>query len=923
MLLDRKSSRSSGLPRFKPSTHTLKQPPLSPQADAEPAAYSLPPISSLAAIKHWFDPAPPSPSLAGPAPARALFPSTSPSPPQPHLSTGSPVELLDAAIPPPPAAKQSLKPLRNSIRKRTPSSLFARRLSSASLLKSKLTSEQPEKPPKNRNSAHHEPQRPTPPLHAASKPSNSPPVGGKDPSHTPSSPKAHSPPRTLLSPKRKLLSPSPKKHAPPSPATTLKTLPSHHPRPGPAMNLLSLGIQYNPALRPDPAPAPVRDPPAAPVLKPGPRGSSLHPFSRAAASPTSPFATTQFSPARLASRSSTMTLASTCTTGSDDEFRFSDLVSIQLPSTPTAALRPSPAGRPADLLSDFPLPPSRDAFLPPSFDLLSHGPHSEPVDLLSGLPRRLNYSPSLPPQIPLPPLPATRGFRPPSLLHSWFPLAFPDKTPTQPPTEAMPAPSPNPFESPDISSTSYNLDDLLDLYDTHTSPDSFKRTDRPTSSTAVDGPKQALDLKAMESSNLLDVDLPSRTSSPDHLSSPGEELAKDDEETLIVRDQQGQSLSKIQPLLDSASEGEEETASEIDLDEPLDMMAVRLGYQLHLADGSDSDSDDAGRRPLRRAEELDDDDALLDAAPVPFSRGPSRQQGLFQVRSLSSLRAAHRAPSRSRTNRVVIAEASSSDEEEFDLKLDHDHRATKHDGEEPWRGGPEWRRSSVGSAGTLGSFTTTPSSSHSSYQTRFSSPADTLVFPPDALPKTCLGLGFHIHPPPSPLLPGATDRRLWLQRAFAPRDAPAQPRSASLPGPSSKPSSSSGPVHSAWDEDDGASEAVPDQLSDHLDRPRASYRLKPLMLVSRKDRHLSFPLLHAPIAEEAAPAPPASVARTRASVPAHLAYRPVPSSCSSATARPPGAPPRNVRVRASLVSLSYHRSAGAPHPLLLARPAPL
>ncbi|KAA1107391.1 hypothetical protein PGT21_012199 [Puccinia graminis f. sp. tritici] len=1024
MILDRKTSRTSGLPRFKPSTQNLKQhssgllsPTQPDHHDSSPTkqldhdspylAYSLPPISSLSAFKHWFDntnPSPPSqavPAVPQPAssssssaPTRALFSSVPNSSKSPLKATFKPTDTPLAAPqaksenqPPssPPtttssSSKTFIKPLSNSLRKRTSSNIFNRRLSSTSLLKSKNTNPDTDKSGQHRNSTHYDPNSPGSTTKPANIEKSSPPSGrDKNTPSTPKSPTLNN--KSVLSPKRKLLSP---KKQTPSSDTKLKTPKSiTGARTEVPKNLLSLGIQYNPAIRSvtepiylsPPTPTAHRGPS---LLKPGPRGSSLHPYSRDTDSlpssmsrPTKPV--DQFSPSRLTSRVSTLTLASTCTTGSDDdELMFSDLASIQLPSTPTDSLRPS--FRSVDLLSDFPLPPSRDAFLSPSLDAapLSRASHSEPIQL--NLPRRLNYSPSLPPQIPLPPLPLAKGFELPTPLRNWSPLSYPNRTPTQPPTEAMVGSltatnPPYPLDSPDISNASYNIDDLLDLYGNQKSPLTplgFQRLHRPVllavDSKASSSSNVMKEAKSTDS-NLLDADLPSRTSSPDNLSL--DEPEKDDGGILS-----DDPFSRTRPRRSESMSMGDETSSEIDLNEPLDMMAVRLGYQLDLPDGSDSDAES----DIRRNQDFEDEDELFDNPPAP-SRGPSRQ-AMLQFRSQSSLRGNY-APSRCRMNRVIIAEASSSDEEEFDLKLDHQHltkrtrrreESTELLGEqEPkWNGSPrnEWRRSSVGSAGTLGSFTTTPSSSHSSYQTNFSTPNSTQILsfpePPVTKIKGLLGLGFEIEVPGSserpstatdhrarldsreyqlPGKPGSAERREWLQRAFSnkpdhPLNHSQQERSSSMPIPSKPDPVDPSLIKETHRErsEDRSNESVEELSSpSSLDHPsdqaildsraeekRCSRRLKPLMLVSRKERHQSYPLINSTILEEDGVSPLASARASVLSARLPSTIRPARNSCLIPPVSPSNSRP-TPRGRTSLVNISYNRSSSAHHPLYLPR----
>jgi hypothetical protein len=125
-------------------------------------------------------------------------------------------------------------------------------------------------------------------------------------------------------------------------------------------------------------------------------------------------------------------------------------------------------------------------------------------------------------------------------------------------------------------------------------------------------------------SNLLDADLPSRTSSPDNLN-----LGEPEKDDGILSDDP---FSRTRPRRSESMSVGDETSSEIDLNEPLDMMAVRLGYQLDLPDGSDSDAES----DIRRNQDFEDEDELFDNPPAP-SRGPSRQT-MLQFRSQSSLR---------------------------------------------------------------------------------------------------------------------------------------------------------------------------------------------------------------------------------------------------------------------------------------------
>ncbi|KAI7935737.1 hypothetical protein MJO28_016608 [Puccinia striiformis f. sp. tritici] len=1005
MLLDRKPSRS-GLPRFRPSTQTHKQQPaglLSPDqpvdrhSDQPPDAsspsrpieqdfphqyHTLPPLSSLSAIKHWFEstiPSPPSQAISTipqstPAPslAKAVFPFVSPSPAQlkstipaksqnrmsklVHKATNSHPDAnqsksgnTSAGVHSPPtttetlsASKHSLKPLGNSFRGRTPSSLFNRRLANAPPVKPKLVTIDAQKN-KQPNPIFFDPNGDASLItHDHSKNS---PINGQD-KNTSSSAKSH-PNKSLPTPKKKLFSPKNQAHdsqhksaLPPASVVAPASFPGT--RSGESANALSLGIHYNPApkstIKPvHPHPTPLLGIPSP--VNPGPRGSSLNPFANAGILPSTPHAVDQnFSRSRFNSRASTLTLASTCT-GSDDDFGSSDLASIQLPSSPTDSFRPSI--RSIDLLSDFPLPPSRDAFVPNGLDsaVVSHAPAFDIVE--AHLPRRLNYSPSSPPQIPLPPLPPSAG----SDLSNHPSLSYPDKTPTQPPTDGIAGSrpstdSPTLLNSPDLSSTTYTIDDFLDLYQNNNSPaapQTFMRLDRSpllaadrkvsgSSSTSESEGFESMDPSTPHHASLLNADLPSRTTSPDHLSL--EDFDNEDDHTLLTNN------SRQTDHMASASDDEDAT-SEIDLNEPLGMMAVRLGYQLDIGDGSDSDNES----DVRRNADFEDEDQLLDNGPPP-SRGPSRQ-ALPKFRSHSSLRS-HFQPSRGRvTNRVVIAEASSSDEEEFDLQLDH-QSTFKHAREntspeisdEPqpkWRGvrNDQWKRSSFGSTG---SFATTPSSNRSSYMTNFSTPNTTQAMnhgEPSSAKQTkgLVGLGFDMEVPAEgssssgqsrvdsiatqlPGKPGSSERREWLEQAFCKRDPPGhdQERSSSLPG-LSKAEPKESPLLTPEVAD--GEETSEDQLTSLLaEGNRSARRLKPLMLVSRKDRRLSYPLISSTITEEdMGPLTAVGMMSFQSRSPARNSYSVgTPNSVSPATSR-------YVRTRTSLVNISYHRSPSTNFPL--------
>ncbi|KAI9601921.1 hypothetical protein KEM48_001209 [Puccinia striiformis f. sp. tritici PST-130] len=904
MLLDRKPSRS-GLPRFRPSTQTHKQQPaglLSPDqpvdrhSDQPPDAsspsrpieqdfphqyHTLPPLSSLSAIKHWFEstiPSPPSQAISTipqstPAPslAKAVFPFVSPSPAQlkstipaksqnrmsklVHKATNSHPDAnqsksgnTSAGVHSPPtttetlsASKHSLKPLGNSFRGRTPSSLFNRRLANAPPVKPKLVTIDAQKN-KQPNPIFFDPNGDASLItHDHSKNS---PINGQD-KNTSSSAKSH-PNKSLPTPKKKLFSPKNQAHdsqhksaLPPASVVAPASFPGT--RSGESANALSLGIHYNPApkstIKPvHPHPTPLLGIPSP--VNPGPRGSSLNPFANAGILPSTPHAVDQnFSRSRFNSRASTLTLASTCT-GSDDDFGSSDLASIQLPSSPTDSFR---------LQSDRLICSPISHFLHHAMPVVSHAPAFDIVE--AHLPRRLNYSPSSPPQIPLPPLPPSAG----SDLSNHPSLSYPDKTPTQPPTDGIAGSrpstdSPTLLNSPDLSSTTYTIDDFLDLYQNNNSPaapQTFMRLDRSpllaadrkvsgSSSTSESEGFESMDPSTPHHASLLNADLPSRTTSPDHLSL--EDFDNEDDHTLLTNN------SRQTDHMASASDDEDAT-SEIDLNEPLGMMAVRLGYQLDIGDGSDSDNES----DVRRNADFEDEDQLLDNGPPP-SRGPSRQ-ALPKFRSHSSLRS-HFQPSRGRvTNRVVIAEASSSDEEEFDLQLDH-QSTFKHAREntspeisdEPqpkWRGvrNDQWKRSSFGSTAM----------NHGNHH-RPSRPKGWLVldstwrFPPKA------------HPPPP------ISRRL-------------------------------------------NSNSAPRATGAHV-------RLKPLMLVSRKDRRLSYPLISSTITEEdMGPLTAVGMMSFQSRSPARNSYSVgTPNSVSPATSR-------YVRTRTSLVNISYHRSPSTNFPL--------
>lgn len=625
--------------------------------------------------------------------------------------------------------------------------------------------------------------------------------------------------------------------------------------------------------------------------------------------------------------------------------------------------------------------------LSPDLDLVLASHLPSPSQLDPDRHTRLNYSPYLPPQIPLPPLPSTSKFdvnNHPNYLRSWSPLSYPDKTPTQPIVHGLGAshlsvPSPNPLDSPDASNISYGIDDLLELYqNSPAATRSFKRMDRSgpspiKSNLSVSihaggaGNFNSMDsLPLSDTPNLLDVNLHSRPNTPDHIIA--QEFDKQAYDNLATSNE-ALDLSQITHTRFS-SEDDDDTTSEIDLNEPLDTMAVRLGYQLDLPDGSDSDDESH----LQRHDEFGFEDELLDSVPLssprglPSPRGPSRS-GFLQMRSLSSLRTTF-SSSKARGNRVVIAEASSSDEEEFDLKLDHQHvsRQARGEGVSDLSGEPEpkwhhssrhqWRRSSIGSVGTIGSFATTPSSSHSSYQTNLSTPNSSQVVsfvePINKEPRGLLGLGFDVEAsgePPKrlsrletreyqlPGKPGSSERREWLQRAFSKREKRSAPqeRSSSLPGSSKVdgdfcvPSLLSGDLvpdearlqQSKEDDEEECLEENPlggietdaqDSSSSTSNRP-VSRRLKPLMLVSRSHRHLSHPIITSIIAEE--DAPPAVAVRSSISY-----NQPSRNSCAIvASGLPLSTAARSIRPRTSLVNLAYHRSSSAHHPTHLPRPS--
>ncbi|KNZ51289.1 hypothetical protein VP01_400g13 [Puccinia sorghi] len=770
MLLDRRNTRDSCLPRFKPSA-------------AQQTSNNS--NSNHSTVKN------------------SSFNQNTQSRPQTHLHH-APAGLGSSSS----SSKNSLiKPLGNSFRRRTP--LFSRRLSSSNVLKQ--SDNIMEKQLNNRHSSLI-PHTTIPSTPTYIRPTTS-----------PTYPPTKQLPTVISN--QKLI--KPKQRLPVlNRASLLKNNNNNNNKSPEApvmqpISMLSLGIQYTPkphpinyTSQPTPTqstsqPSPTQSTsqptliPSSISFRPSPRASSLNFGLKrlSCAVPVNKFSNIvpstphfHYPPGlnNITRRASTLTLASTCSADSDQEYKFSDLASIHLPS-PTDSFHPSIAS--IDLLSDFPMPPSRTPYRSPACSLMRQPSFSLAIDTVQDL-----YHPYQPPQIPLPPLPSPNNsrfhFNPPSLpdqlqlgSNPSSPSSHPDNTPTQPmtSTEALPARLPHlkPFHPPDLSSSGDNLDDFFDLYDhSPLAPQRFMRLKRPHDMSL--GSTRT----ALTHTNLLEVDLPtSRHSHPGYDDDDFIPEEEDDHSSFVVKDE----LVQFTQMRDD-DDDEEGDVSEIDLNEPLNMMAVRLGYQLDLPDASDSDDDEDV--DLRRFYHFDnDEDELLDNRPPMPSSSRGHGRPVLQIRSLSSLRVFWQNHScRSRAQRVVIAEVSSSDEEEFDLKLDHAHLSSKHQQRKQANEDlieknkkEEIKRSSYGSAGTQCSYTaTTPSSSSSSDRTSLPTPESAQASTGRRIAENnhemirgVVGLGFDMGEAPHqtaaverleyflPGIPGSVERQQWLHRAFS------------------------------------------------------------------------------------------------------------------------------------------------------------
>lgn len=648
---------------------------------------------------------------------------------------------------------------------------------------------------------------------------------------------------------------------------------------------------------------------------------------------------------------STFTLASTYLDAHDDA-TTSDLASIGLPTSPVESFQPSMES--FDLISDFPLPPSHNSFLHQPHLMLpisssALGRHTTPLSLNfteSHLSHSSAFSsPSSPPQVPLPPLPtcpqqddAVSERVTPNLSLIWKSHSSLRKIPVQSQADTLawtrtlksPASLNNEGETP------HNLDEFLDLYiyqqaspsehprsspreSTRRSSSNVRCVDRDAkiSSDALikSTTSSCIDITSLEFVNLLEGDLPNPTSdfidmSPEHVDDQAE-----DRSVMKNRD----SFDFLLGRFSSSCSDADEESSEIDLTEPLDMMAVRLGYQLDLDE--DLESDDSADRRLN--DQFDDEEEHLPEnlsslpmrAPSQLSiRPPSSYSGMnlngsarcpSVLRSHSSLRSPY-SQFRGRHARVVIAEASSSDEEEFDLSLDHRtsrrHMSPTSESCHIDLG----RRSSPGSPGTDRSVATRLSSGRSSCDrtlemtpntTRSSTELSSLKG--DQAMEGLVGLGFEIQavenesnperfsppggsPRESPGKPCLMERRDWLHGSFDRDRLTASPsRSSSFPGPTKNELDAVAKV-AASEQEHEAERTAPINSASPIDinplgehhlmpvmieeeersafeapftsgarRISTGVRLKPLLLVNqrRKQRVTSFPVINSTIRE--------------------------------------------------------------------------